>query len=46
VYSRGGKTTTDQTVKMCQSNATTKSAQDEGTALRKRRDRVPVPRPG
>jgi hypothetical protein len=38
VYSRGGKTTTDQTVKMCQSNATTKSAQDEGAALRKRND--------
>ena len=38
VYSRGGKTTTDQTVKMCQSNATTKAGQDQGAALRKRNE--------
>jgi len=36
VYSRGGKTTVDQTVKMCQSNATTKASQDESAVLRKR----------
>ena len=38
VYSKEGKTTTDQTVKMCQSNATTKTGQEEGEQLRKRNE--------